>query len=62
MKDGCCSDSYLPTWQDLQVNGVRNVVDAAAESSLEKMFAAADQKMYWNSQDPLQITHNMKVK
>jgi hypothetical protein len=42
----------------LKGSEVCNVVLAAAavaENSWEKMFAAADQNMYWNSQDSLYI-------
>jgi hypothetical protein len=44
----------------LQGKGVRNVmVVAAAENSWENMFSAADQNMYWNSQDSLRIRQKM---
>jgi len=53
----------------LQGKGVRNVVvvvvevaaaaAVAVENSWERMFSAADQNMYWNSQDSLCIRHKI---
>jgi hypothetical protein len=62
MRDCCCSDNYLQVLQDLQGNGVKNVV-VVAESSWARIFAAADQNMYLNSQDSLHIRqHNIQQK